>query len=38
MIRSAALFVYKYVKEGDNDPDTMQEAMNFFWTVHYSRT
>lgn len=31
-------FVYEYVEEGENDPDTMQKAMDFFWLAGFSRT
>ena len=30
--------VYEYVEEGENDPDTMQKAMDFFWLAGFSRT
>jgi hypothetical protein len=30
--------VYEYVEEGENDPDTMQKAMDVFWLAGFSRT
>ncbi|KAK5661241.1 hypothetical protein OQA88_11134 [Cercophora sp. LCS_1] len=30
--------VYEYVEEGENHPDTMQKAMDFFWLAGFSRT
>ncbi|SPQ26260.1 bce21ee6-5e8b-4ec3-aefc-9edd551823b1 [Thermothielavioides terrestris] len=30
--------LYEYVEEGENDPDTMQKAMDFFWLAGFSRT
>lgn len=30
--------VYEYVEEGENDPDTVQKAMDFFWLAGFSRT
>lgn len=30
--------VYEYVEEAENDLDTMQQAMDFFWLAGFSRT
>ncbi|KAK3336772.1 hypothetical protein B0T19DRAFT_50752 [Cercophora scortea] len=30
--------VYEFVEEGQNDPETMQKAMDFFWLAGFSRT
>ncbi|KAL2170666.1 hypothetical protein VTG60DRAFT_4508 [Thermothelomyces hinnuleus] len=29
--------IYEYVEEGENDPDTMQKAMDLFWLAGFSR-
>lgn len=30
--------VYEYVEEGENDPDTVQQALDFFWLAGFSGT